>query len=220
MGEVPATVTPLSSAETAPAFLSAWANVFGGKPSITEAEWLLAFLWNENAKGKAIVQHNWGNLSSSGQSGDFWRAPWFDRAKVEAMDEPRRTLYLNIHERMLRGEEPSAFRAFPDHATGARTWLQRLRDRFPSILRAAKADSAVAMQDAIFDSGYCASPKCETNAASYANLRNEVHAQGLFRGLGPPRKVRRRGSALVAALYLAGIGGAVLWRIRAASKTR
>lgn len=216
MAEVPATVTPLAASETAPAFLSAWAQVVGGAPTRTEAEWLLALLWNENARGRAIVQFNWGNLSSSGRSGNFWRPPWFDPAVVEAMDEPKRSLYRGIHERMLDGQEPSAFQAFADHASGARAWVSALKRNFPSILRAAKRNSAVAMQDAIFQSHYCTSPGCKTNAASYRSLRDEIRAKGLFEGLRPGSS--SGGGGGFAFVFGIGLLGAAAWAVARTTK--
>lgn len=217
MAEVPATPTPLSPAETASAFIRAWAQVFpSAMPSRTEAEWLLALLWNENARGRAIIQHNWGNLSTRpSPERDYWRPPWFDREKIEAMDEPRRSTMLSIHERMLRNEEPEAFRAWPDHETGALQWLSSLKRTFPSILRAARKNSAVAMQDAVSGSGYCASPACKTIAPSYRSLRNEIRAQGLFASL----KGSGRGGGGFALFLGAGFLGLGVWAW-AAKKTR
>lgn len=218
MAEVPATATPLAASETAPAFLTAWAQVFGGAPTRSQAEWLLAFLWNENAKGRAFIQHNWGNLSTSGNSGDYWRPPWFDPAKFELLPEPKRSLYRSIHERMLRGEEPSAFRAFSSHEIGAIVWLERLRDNFPSILEASRKNSAVAMQDAIFQSHYCTSPGCRTNAPSYKALRDEVRAMGLFDELAgsssSSSSSKGSGGAFAVVLLGAVVIGGVAWAAR------
>ena len=181
--EVPRTPTPLGPEPTARAFLDAWGVVFGGTPPKSQAEWLLAFVWNENRRGEAFIQFNWGNLSTQNFNAPYWRPPWFRLEEIEAMAEPQRSRYLEIHERMLAGEEPEAFRAFSDHAAGARAWLERLQTRFPEILEASLKNSAVAMQDAIFESGYCASPLCKTNAARYAELRAEIQKLGLFSGL-------------------------------------
>lgn len=216
MAEVPATPTPLSSAETAPAFIRAWASVFGDLPRRSEAEWLLALLWNENARGRAIIQHNWGNLSTRpSPDRDYWRPPWFDAAKIAEMDEPKRSQMQRIHERMLAGQEPEAFRAWPDHETGARQWMSQLKRTFPEILRAAKKNSAVAMQDAVAEK-YCASPACKTIAPSYRSLRNEIRDQGLFANL-PGSSSSTGGGWLV--LGGAGLFGLGLWAW-AARKTR
>jgi hypothetical protein len=217
VAEVPATATPLASTETAPAFIRAWAIVFGTTPSRTEAEWLLALLWNENARGRAIIQHNWGNLSTHpSRGGDYWRPPWFDRAKVEAMEEPQRSRYLAIHERMLQGQEPEAFSGFADHETGARAWVSQLRRTFPSILKAAKKNSAVAMQDAVFQSNYCTSPACATIAPSYRSLRDEIRRQGLFASL-PAGSSSSGGGGFVLLLGAGALLGGAWW---AARKTR
>lgn len=181
--EVPRTPTPLEPAETAQKFLEAWEEVFGGRPNRSQAEWLLSLLWNENRSGEAIIQHNWGNLSTKNFQAAYWRPPWFRLEDIEAMQEPARSRHLAIHQRMLEGKEPEAFRAFSDHETGARVWLERLRERFPTILEASLENSAVAMQDAIFESGYCASPACRTNAPRYQQLRDEIRALGLFQKL-------------------------------------
>lgn len=218
MAEVPATATPLASTETAPAFIRAWATEFGTVPNRTEAEWLLALLWNENARGRAIIQFNWGNLSTHpSRGGDYWRPPWFDRAKVEAMPEPKRSRYLAIHERMLRGEEPEAFSAFADHERGARAWVGQLRRTFPRILRAARKNSAVAMQDAVFESNYCTSPACKTIAPSYQSLRDEIRRQGLFSKLPAGSSSSAGGGGFVLLLGAGALLGGAWW---AARKTR
>lgn len=216
MAEVPATATPLTASETASAFLSAWAQVFdGAEPSRTEAEWLLALLWNENARGRAIIQHNWGNLATfPSRGGDYWRPPWFDLAKIELMDEPKRSKMLGLHRDMLAGKEPEAFRAWPDHETGAQQWLKQLR-RMPTILAAAKKNSAVAMQDAVYTSRYCVSKQCKTIAPSYQSLRDEIRRLGLFAALPDLRS----GGGGAGVLLLGGLllGGAAWLAVR---KTR
>lgn len=217
MGEVPATATPLGAAEQVPIFLDAWASVFGDQPARSQAEWLLGgLLWNENAKGRAIIQHNWGNLSSTGKSGDFWRPPWFDQAKIDQMEGARQRRMQRLHDRMVRGEEPSAFRAWPDHATGARVWLSRLRDTFPGILRAAKRNSARALAKAVFRSRYCVSPACDSaaNVEQRRLLRDEVRRAGLFATLASSGS---RGGGVVVLVGLAALTGAVAW---AAKTTR
>lgn len=217
MAEVPATATPLAPEQTAPAFIRAWARVFPkSMPSRSQAEWLLALLWNENARGRAIIQHNWGNLSTHpSRGGDYWRPPWFDRAKIEAMDEPRRSQMLHIHERMLEGQEPEAFRAWPDQETGARQWISSLKRTFPSILRASKKNSAVAMQNAVYGSNYCVSPACKTIAPSYRKLRADIRRQGLFAGL--PSSSSSSGGFAVFIGASALLGG---WAWAVARKTR
>ena len=199
--EVPLTATPLAPEQTSAALLDAWRRVFGGRPTRSQAEWLLSFLWNENRKGQSIIQHNWGNLSTKNFNAPYWRPPWYRLEEIEQMSEPRRSTMLAIHQRMLEGKEPEAFRAFEDHATGAQIWLERLRERFPEILTAAQHGSAVALQDAIYGSGYCASPLCKSNAARYQQLRDEIRAAGLLSSLSGGKSASKRRSSAAPVVF-------------------
>lgn len=185
MSEVPATATPLTRDATAEIFLPAYLEVFGELPDQNRAELLLAQVWLENANGQSIIQHNWGNLATVPGASDYWRPPWFDLDKVQAMPEgAKKSRYLALHDRMLKGTVPQAFRAFPSHVDGARAWLRLLaKERMRPILDAASSGSPEAFARATFDTGYCADQECKHAGPSYAKLRDQIRAASYFDNL-------------------------------------
>lgn len=182
MSEVPATVTPLTRDETATQFLAAYRAAFGADPDRNRAELLLALVWIENANGAAIIRNNWGNLASSGTSGDYWRPGWYDLEAVEAMPEgPKKARYLDLHARMLAHAAPSAFSAWPTQEVGARKWLELLqKPGMRQVLDAASSGDAERFARAIHASRYCPDPECLNAGPSYARARDQIRAAGYF----------------------------------------
>jgi len=194
MGEVARTATPLTRAEMAALFVPAYVERFGVEPDRDRAELLLALAFNENANGSAIIDFNWGNVSvTPSDSVNYWRPPWFDLAEVEAMpDGAKKTRLLDVHQRMVDGNAPSAFLALPSHAAGLQRWLGEL-ERRPSVLDAASSGDADAFAQQIFATRYCTDPECRDAGPSYGKLRDEIRAAGYFAGLkkksAPPEAV-------------------------------
>jgi hypothetical protein len=191
MSEVPALRTPLTRDATAAALVPAYVRVFGVEPDRNRAELLLAQVWLENDNGQAIIQRNIGNLS--GDSGSFWRPPWFDADAIEALSDsdPNKARYLRLHKLMLGGQAPSAFRAFDTFDQGFEAWLRLLGSPSKSaILNAASSGDANAFARAIFDTGYCPDQACKDAGPSYARLRDQIHAASYFDGLTEKKKVR------------------------------
>ena len=205
MPAVPRQNTPLTADETAPLFLEAW----GDRPlTQVQAEYLLGLIWNENRKGAAIQNFNWGNLSVSDKSSDnFWRPPWFDSDEIAALpDGARKTNLEEKHELMLNGQAPRAFRAFESHDEGARAWVDALERRFPDIPRAAATGNATRFANAVADSGYCKA--CRGLAKSYQSLAREVQQHNYFPGLPPGLNGGTKhggGFVLIAALAIGGL---------------
>lgn len=102
---------------------------------------LLGQLLIENGNGESIHNHNLGNLivplSQQGGPIPFWRPPWFE---VGPESSER---HKELHELMLAGEEPSAFRAFGSFEEGLSFYVKRVRERFPSLLRASSPSAFV-----------------------------------------------------------------------------
>lgn len=184
MSEVPRTATPLSRAEMAARFLAGYVERFGQQPDRNRAELLLALAFLENANGSAIIQFNWGNVSTTARdSVNYWRPPWFDLVEVEAMpDGPKKARLLDVHQRMLDNAAPSAFLALPSHDAGVQRWLGELQRR-PNVLEAATSGDPVAFAHAIFSTRYCPDPECRDAGPSYGKLRDEIRAAGYFAGL-------------------------------------
>jgi hypothetical protein len=186
MAEVSFQATPLTEDETAFAFLPAYAEVFHALPDLNRAELLLALAWIENARGRAFIRYNWGNQSTTPEAGgDYWRPPWFDLEKVEAMPEgTKRDHLLDLHARMLQGASPSAFSAFDSHEAGARAWMRLLaKPRYAPLLAAASSGDAQAFAQQVFDTGYCPDAACRTAGPSYDAARRTIASRGYFLNL-------------------------------------
>ena len=170
--ELPRVLTPLTEGQTAEIFLDTFPGVFGRFPTKQEAELLLALLWNENARGSKIIQHNWGNIASAGRSNDvYWRPPWYFQEG---------TL---LHDRMLQGLAPSAFRAYPNHESGAHAWLSLLAtERYRPVMAAAAAGDPSAFAAAL-NVSYCPDPECARLGPTYASLQGSIDRLGYFAAL-------------------------------------
>lgn len=98
--------------------------------------------------GGVPMNNNAGNISASSRwEGDAWRPPWFEPGN------PNPKLAA-LHERMLKGEAPSAFRSYPTAAAGFADFARVLKSTFPSVLAAAKTGDPRDFVLALHDSGY------------------------------------------------------------------
>jgi hypothetical protein len=205
--EFPGKATPVSEADAAAALVPAFAARFGRPIDRETAELLLALLFIENDHGRAIIEHNWGNISTFVKDGvDYWRPPWFDLEKIEAMPDnlpadgfgqgrtnDKKQRYLALHQRMLEHKVPSAFLAFPDHATGIRVWLANVK---PSMYEAAETGDPMAFAHAYWASGYCPDQACKDSGPTYRSLQASIRAKGFFAGLEPAKKEDAAAAAL------------------------
>jgi hypothetical protein len=209
MPEVPSTPTPLDDQAMASILRTEFRDEFGRLPTRPEAAYLLAHVWLETRRGAAIIQNNWGNISARPGSGvAYWRPPWFE---VTEASTPR---YVFLHQQMLAGKAPEAFRAYEHHGQGARAYLSLLRSRYPRIVRAAGAGNALAMAEAIQKDGYC--PDCEVVPTSRTLARLALDAAALpeFADLPAGRAVARSSSSssvgAVAFGIVLGVGGVAI----------
>lgn len=146
MNIVPRISTPLTASNAAAAVVRAYREVFGDDPTKRVLVALLSLVWIETAQGTAVKNNNFGNISAGRNfAGDAWRPPWFDFDGGTAVTEQN----INLHERMLRGEAPEAFRAYATEELGARDYVRVLRASFPEVLAAAELDDADAFRVAL-----------------------------------------------------------------------
>ncbi len=186
--EKPATPTPLSEDELARELVSGYVAHFGVEPDRETAELLLALVDLENAHGRAIIQHNWGNISCFASDAiDYWRPPWFDLDSVNALDDsdPKKAHLLFEHGQMEAHKAPSAFRAFPDHVTGARVFLSNVK---PTMYDAAETGDPMAFAKAYFESGYCPEQACKDSGPTFRSLQSSIRGAGYFSALAPAKK--------------------------------
>lgn len=159
----------------------------GRRPPRELAELMLAQHWLETGRDKSMYHFNWGNLSAgSSWEGDVWRPTWYEVGPDSSARDRR------LHELMLEGKVPSAFRAYPSAEAGVRDYIALLRKpRFQPMLRAAATGDVQAFARAIHDTGYC--PDCEpvSTSKTLSALRHDIRERGLFADLpsgGAPKK--------------------------------
>lgn len=141
---VPAVATPITAEQARVALVAALPGVDRETGTL-----LLALVWIETARGH-LMNHNAGNITAGPQwPGDAWRPPWFELS--DAASSPH---LLELHEKMLHGKAPSAFRAYGSLLEGFQDFAHVLQHQFRSVLDAAKTGDARAFVTALHDSGY------------------------------------------------------------------
>jgi len=141
---VPAVSTPITAEQARVALVAAMPVIDRETGAL-----LLALIWIETARGN-LKNFNAGNISAGPQwPGNAWRPPWFDLAT--AASSPR---LLDLHEKMLHGQAPSAFRAYGSLVEGFQDFVRVLKAQFPTVLAAARTGDARAFVQALHESGY------------------------------------------------------------------
>lgn len=136
--------TPLGRESTALAVQRAWFDVLGMAPEQNALALVLALVWIETGAGDSCFNWNLGNITA-GESygGDAWRPPWFEPGD----DANART--LRLHELMLKGQAPRAFRAYASLDAGAHDLMLRLEHDFPEVLDAAASADPDTFREAL-----------------------------------------------------------------------
>lgn len=205
MGQaVPMQTTPVLPADAVSALNVGLTARIGSPPKKNVVRLLLAQIWMES-RGGALKNNNVGNLSAGGfvngverlsWSGDYWRPPWFSN--------PSSPTYAL----MMAGQEPSAFRSYPDIHSGMNGYLDLLsRADMQQILVSAATGDTTAFAQAIKNSHYTPALNVPATARTFDGLLASFDAQGLFDGLStgiPGYASGAAGASL--ALALAGLG--------------
>lgn len=132
MSELPRTPTPLTMPEVARELAAAHYSVVNILPHANVLAIACAIIGLENARGKAILNHNYGNISWVGQTTDWW-----------------------THPKPQEGQ-PLRFAAYPSHQDGARAWWKLMRRRYlPVLARGLAADPRGAVRE-LYRLGYVA----------------------------------------------------------------
>ena len=124
--EVPMTGTPIDKVGAFSALKAAW-----GEGLTRElARGLLSLVWIETGAGKSMKNFNAGNISASSKyTGKVWRPTWFAEPTADTSPRDR-----DLHEKMLKGQAPSAFRAYDSLAQGFQDFVAQLQHTFPEVL--------------------------------------------------------------------------------------
>lgn len=140
---VPAVSTPITPEQAKVALVAAMPGIDRETGSL-----LLALVWIETARGH-LMNWNAGNISAGERwPGLAWRPPWFELTPASS---PK---LVELHERMLHGTAPSAFRAYGSLLEGFQDFARVLRAQFASVLTAAATGDARTFVQALHDSGY------------------------------------------------------------------
>lgn len=140
---VPTVTTPISAEQARAALLAVMPGTDGDTATL-----LLALIWIETANGH-LQNFNPGNITASDRwEGAAWRPPWF---LVDASSQP---IMVRLHEAMLRGKAPSAFRAYGSLLEGFQDFARVLKSTFPTVIAAAGTGDAAKFVAALHDSGY------------------------------------------------------------------
>jgi len=219
--EKPLIATPVTQDDAARRIVAAYAAKFGHAPTREEAELLTALVFLENAHGSAVIQHNWGNVSTFVKPTiDYWRPPWFDLDAVNALpDGPKKNHLLFEHAEMLAHRAPQAFLAFDSHEQGLKSWLANVK---PSMYEAARAGDPMGFAHAYWASGYCPDEACRNSGPTFAKLQAQIRAAGYFSGLAsgtPPQSPPAAGGgggsgpsgSLLEAAFAVGLALGAAW---------
>ncbi len=131
---------------------------------------LLAQIAFETSRGHACQNRNVGNLTAFDNGApDFYRPVWF---------EPSSDPHLQaLHEAMLKGQAPRAFRSFPSFAAGVAAYV--FAAKHLGVLEAARTGDAEVTAQVIKTGGY--TPDAPSSLArTLDTLRDDYIARGLF----------------------------------------
>jgi len=130
---VPRTATPLYGRDLARMFANGH-ELATGRPigSRRMAESALGIIGVENANGRALIQHNWGNVSCTPRTwtGPMWQTP------------------------VPQSGQPLYFRAYATHEDGCRAWWRLMYRGHRRALEMAALGRPDLMVDALYDSHY------------------------------------------------------------------
>lgn len=131
------TPTPLDF-HAVPGLLSRAFGAIGSPLTTTQAVNLACLVGIETGQGSKCMNYNVGNITASPHwTGKAWRPPWFDAD--EAQSDAR---LASLHEAMMAGTAPSAFRAYDSLEAGIADFAHVLTRQFPEVLEAAKESDA------------------------------------------------------------------------------
>lgn len=182
MNVVPRRTTPISAADAAEAVKRAWPQVFGAAISRRAFPLIMALVWIETARGQSLQNNNFGNITAGPSwPGDAWRPPWFDLEGGTNVSERN----VHLHEEMLKGKAPSAFRAYATREGGALDFVRTLKASFPEVIEAAESSDPDTFRLAL-SRKYSGDYKNPDSTRTFAQLQQlfDPMATGLPGGLG------------------------------------
>lgn len=137
--------TPVSAQDCVTALEQAWNPAYG---ILTRelATSLLALCFIETGSGKSMQNYSPGNITAGNSwQGDAWRPPWFTEQPSSPPDGVSQAAWqrnVTLHDQMLKGQAPSAFRAFPALIEGFEDFTKTLVKQFPDVVEAGREGNA------------------------------------------------------------------------------
>jgi hypothetical protein len=183
--------TPITPEEALRAVSQAWPGVFGAPATPLELSLVCALVWIETARGTRCFNWNVFNITA-GESNpnDAWRPPWFDFDKGTNVT-PRN---VELHELMLKGKAPRAFRSYASIDAGALDGVRDLKAKYPKVVAAASGGDPDAFRAALAElfSPDFSNPHATDTLAQFQNQFLAVQGEkprplvqhGLGRGVG------------------------------------
>ena len=177
MHEVPRIRTPISESLAASSLVGALA-ANGEHPHQREAQLLLAQIWLETGRGSSCNNFNVGNITASDRyDGGAFRPAWFTVSAASSSQ------MKHLHELMLKGQAPRAFRAYATLEAGMGDYVHQLNTTFQSIVAAARTGDALATATAIKTSRYTPDIEPASVAKTLDSIAKEFAARGTFAAL-------------------------------------
>jgi hypothetical protein len=180
--EFPRFKTPISAKDAA-AQLSAALAKHGVVANRNGQSLLLAQIWWETDSGRALDNHNPGNITGESQFG-YFRPAWYEPKP----DASQRT--LDLHKKMLEGHAPNKFRAYPTFEAGFDDHASHLAGTYAKLVELANVNDAQGMADEIKRHYTPDAPA--TLGASLRALQGQLLASGVFghvEDVGPPAPI-------------------------------
>jgi hypothetical protein len=183
------------------------------------ARLILGHTWGlELGRGRGARGHNIGNISAAGFNAQtkkeyflkanrywdgksVWRPPWYSDPTDPA------------HMKMMKGEAPSAFRAYPSYREGLGDYLSLISRT--DVGKGALAGDPWKFAKGVWDSRYCRDKGCAPQplSRSLERFQKEFAAKGYFNSL--PSTRRAKGSSL---LLWGALGGGAWWMLKKQQK--
>lgn len=142
---------------------------------VVRLESLLALIAVETGNGAKMNNFNVGNISASeSYTGNARRPGWFTITDSSSASD------IDLHARMLRGEAPSAFRAYDSLEQGIRDYVDLLqRSRYQHLWAVMAQGDDSSMVAELKASGY--SPDYgPQHVATFTSLRKQIREAGYF----------------------------------------
>lgn len=143
-------------------------------PHRRQAALLLGQLMLETDNGHAMDNNNPGNITTPSERAPFFRPAWF------TVNEQSSARMKELHELMLKGKAPRAFRAYETLTDGLRDYLHQLQKSFPTLLKASGTGDPTKFAEAIKSSRYTPDINPRAVARSLATLQEQYINEGLF----------------------------------------